>query len=340
MIKEVERRKIPNFFGGIDSKEEWEKNKKKILDLFLREEYGFLPKKLTPKIRIEKQGVDFAGKAEWQSIYFTFENNGKAHTVKTDLILPKGQKNIPTFVSLNFQREIPNKYLPVEEIIDTGFGIFAFCYENVTEDNSDFENGLCSLFQRDKEGDFGKISIWSYMASVCMDYLMTREEIDKNNIAVIGHSRLGKTALLTMALDERFKLACVNDSGCCGAAISRGKKEGNESIKDILRVFPYWFVQDFSKYIDNEDSLPFDQHMLLALACPRFVVIGGAKEDLWADNVGQELSCSLAKPIWKLYSKDESSRVRYYEREGTHFLSRWDWGKYMKIFKEILKDEI
>lgn len=341
MIEELKKRSIPYFFDGIDTKEKWEERKKDYLDLFLKEEYGYLPTKLDHTIKTEVDWVDFAGKAVWEHVDFTFERNGKSHTVKTHLILPKNKENVPVFLSLNFQREVPNKYLPVEEIIDTGFGIFAFCYEEVTEDNKDFTSGLCSLFEVEGKCPFGKLSLWAYFASICMDYLCTRKEVDKDNVAIIGHSRLGKTALLCSALDSRFKLTCVNDSGCCGASVSRGKSAENETIEKIVEVFPHWFCDNFKKYVNNEKSLPFDQHMLIAQIAPRCLVVGAAKEDIWADNKGQQLSCAMAAEIWELYGKGYANkRLSYYEREGTHFLSRTDWIIYMEGFKEILKNEI
>jgi hypothetical protein len=46
-------------------------------------------------------------------------------------------------------------------------------------------------------------------------------------------------------------------------------------------------------------------------------------------------------PVWELYEKGSANkRVSYYEREGTHFLSRTDWMIYMQAFKEIMKNEI
>lgn len=347
--KELKKRGIPNFFDGIDTKEKWEEKREEIKKLFLKEEYGFLPEKIEPKIEIEPQHITFAGKAKWERVMFTFERNGKSHTVKTELILPKNRKNVPVFLFMDFEDKVPSKYLPVEEILDNGFGIFAFCYENVTKDNGDFTNGLCGLFC-DENGNcnFGKITMWAYMASVCMDYLETRNEVGK--VAIIGHSRLGKTALLASVLDGRFTLTCVNDSGCSGASLSRGKTEKNESIKKITEVFPFWFCENYFKYINNEDNLPFDQHMLVSLIAPRSVMIGGAIDDVWADNEGQFLSCYLASPVWKLYGKngfihknklptvgDEllNGEVCFHLRDGEHFLSRYDWNVYMKKFKAI-----
>lgn len=346
--KSLMKRTVPPL-PKFNSVEEWQTYRKSLKELFLKEEYGDIDCDLTPSVKIEPQGVDFAGKAKWESVFFTFENKGKSHTVRAELILPKGKDNVPVFVNIGFAREVPNKYLPVEEIIDTGFGVFYFCYENVTEDNKDFESGLSGLLDRKENGGFGKIRLWAFMASKCMDYLEGRKEVDINNVAVIGHSRLGKTAILASALDERFILTCSNDSGCCGAAISRGKIKENESIEDIVRVFPFWFCDSFKEYKGNEDKLPFDQHMLLSLIAPRYLMVGGALEDVWADNEGQLLSCQLCSPIWRLYGKNglinegyelgdySEGEVCFHLRAGTHFHSRDDWKIYMKKFREIIK---
>ncbi len=352
MINEAIKRAIPDFFVSGNKKittlEEWSEKREELKELFLKTEYGKRPPMLTPEITTEEQGVNFANKASWESVFFKFKNEKGEHTVRTELILPKSEAPVPVFLYISFSPDVPNKYLPMEEILDNGFGVFTFYYENVTTDNGDFENGLCALFDRENE-DFGKITIWSYMASICMDYLCTRHEVDTKNVAVVGHSRLGKTALLTSALDERFVLTCSNESGCCGVAVSRGKTDKNESIRDIIRVFPFWFVRDFAKYVDNEDQLPFDQHMLLALVAPRYAMVGGAIEDVWADNEGQLLSCQLASYAWSLYGKkgfvegknDEhlDGEACFHLRGGSHFMSRYDWNVYMRKFKMILEGQ-
>ena len=356
MIKtELEKRNVPNFFEidgkKIDNVNAWEQYRPYLKDLFLSEEYGFLPPKIEPSIKIEDGELNFADKVTWQTISFTFENQGKSHTVKAELLLPKDKAKAPVFISIGFKAEIPNKYLPLEEIIDNGYGVFHFYYEDVTSDDGDFENGLASLFDGGGK-KWGKISLWSYFASRLMDYLETRDEVDKNNVAIIGHSRLGKTALLTSALDERFVLTCVNESGSCGASLSRGKTDENETIVKITDTFPFWFKESYLKYRDNENALPFDQHMLVSLVAPRTVVIGGAYKDAWADNEGQFLSAYLSSYAWELYGKSGlicenkmpvcgdkylDGDVCFYLRDGSHFLSRDDWQVYISKFNELLK---
>ena len=119
--KELKKRHVPSFFEGITDKRAWEEKKNEIRELFLKHEYGFLPPPITPSVRVEENWVDFAGKGKWESVFLTFEGDKASHTVRTDLILPPEKKNVPVFIYIGMNPEIPSKYLPVEEILDSGF---------------------------------------------------------------------------------------------------------------------------------------------------------------------------------------------------------------------------
>ena len=360
IIKEINKRSVPDLFlmpNGkvIKTKEEWEKIAKPYWkEVLLREEYGQVPPVINPTYSVETNRIDFAGKAVWQTVSFTFNHNDKSHTIPTQLIYPVGAKNAPFFLYLNFRPDIPDRYLPVEEIIDNGFGIFSVGYHDITRDDEDFTNGLSGLFQTKerKNDEYGKIMCWAYMASRMMDYLQIRDEVDKERVCIAGHSRLGKTALLAAALDERFKFVCSNDSGCSGAALSRGHCVGAETIKDILGMVPYWFCDNYQKYIDRDNELPFDQHCLISLIAPRRVHIGGALEDIWADNDNQFLSCASASKVWGLYDEKglicpdrlpvegdifTDGELCFHLRKGKHFHSRTDWLIYMDAFKKWIR---
>ena len=173
-----------------------------------------------------------------------------------------------------------------------------------------------------------------------MSEMKTDEKLDMSRAYVCGHSRLGKTALLTGAVDERVKLAYSNDSGCCGAALSRGKS--GESVEDITRVFPQWFCKGYIKYAGNEDKMPFDQHWLIASVAPRRVYVASAFEDKWADPNSEMLSCVAASEAYEacglrgLVCNDSlpqigdvyhDGMIGYHLRAGLHYLSREDWNK-------------
>ncbi|MBQ3235487.1 MAG: hypothetical protein IJA97_04945 [Clostridia bacterium] len=352
--KELIKRNLPSLFGGEEnvSVKRWEEVfKPKWRDLLLKEEYGYFPPIIEPKIKAELNPETFSGKATWEEVTFTFERNGKSHSVKTNLIFPKRKTNLPFFIFLNFRPSVPDKYLPIDKIIDNGFGIFSVCYKDVTDDNDDFSSGLSALFASEtrKDSEFGKIVIWAYMTMRMMDYLQTRPEVDKDKIGVIGHSRLGKTALVAGAYDERFSFVCANDSGCSGASLSRGRYEWSEKLTHVTKTFPFWFCRNYLKYADNEDKLPFDQHALLSLIAPRSVYVGGAIEDTWADNDNQFLCCYESSKVWKLYGKRglvcsggmpvecdafTSGEVGFFLRSGKHALELTDWDEYIKAIKE------
>ena len=340
----------------VTTKEQWEQIQRPYwLNVLLEKAYGKIPPHVTPSITAEVNYVDFAGKAVWERITFTFEYNGKTHSFPTQLIYPVGAKEkcVPFFVYLNFRPDIPDMYLSVEEIIDNGYGIFSVCYKDVTTDDGDFTNGLAGLFQEGERtgNDTGKLCYWAYTASHMLDYLLTRPEADPNAIGISGHSRLGKTALLAAAIDTRFAFTCPNNSGCSGVALSRYRCEGGEKVSDICRRFPYWFCPDYQVYSDNEGAMPFDQHCLMALVAPRAVYVGGAVKDVWADNDNQFLCCVAASPVWELYGSaglitpDKMAEVGdtltdgdvgYHYREGKHFHSRTDWLVYMDAVKKYL----
>ena len=138
--------------------------------------------------------------------------------------------------------------MPTEELVDNGFAVLSFCYKDVTSDDGDITDGLAGVLYEDgKRGptDAGKIAMWAWAAHRVLDLAENFEALDMTRAIVCGHSRLGKTALLAGATDERVFVAHSNDSGCSGAAITRDKD--GEKVSDITTRFPYWFCENYYK---------------------------------------------------------------------------------------------
>ncbi len=325
------------------------KSRVEMLEILQREEYGYMPPK-PESLSFEEESdiiLNFcAGKAVCNKISAKAVINGKNFDFPFYAVMPTDNEKHPFFIHINFRSDIPDRYQPTEEIIDNGFAVLCFNYKDVTSDDNDMTNGLSGVLYPDgKRGptDAGKIAMWAWAAQRVMDYAYTKSDVlDLENCAVCGHSRLGKTALVTAATDERFKFAYSNDSGNSGAAIARDNT--GETIEVITRVFPFWFCENYRQYVDNEHNMPFDQHYLAASIAPRRVLIGSASEDAWADPLSEMLCCVAASDAFENGFKFENrppqiddcffdGDIGYHMREGLHYFSRQDWQRLIEFMK-------
>lgn len=316
-------------------------SREEMLEMLQKEEFGYIPD--APETlsfeTLPTTAPNFCGgNATLDPMIAHCTIGGKEFSFPFFAALPTAPGKHPFFIHINFRPDVPDRYMPTEELIDNGFAVLSFCYQNVTSDDGDFTNGLAGvLYENGKRGlhDAGKIAMWAWAAQRVMDYAQTRGDVlDLSCGIVCGHSRLGKTALLTGASDERFAFVYSNESGCSGAAISRGKR--GESVDFICNTFPYWFCEQYQQYRNREDEMPFDQHFLIAASAPRYVMVGSAAEDIWADPDAEMLACVAAAPAFRngFVSEDRLPQIDdkffegdigYHLRKGLHFFSRTDW---------------
>lgn len=197
--------------------------------------------------------------------------------------------------------------------------------------------GLGRFCTRNPYDSWGKLRIWSWAASRILDGLTGDVRLNFDRTAVMGHSRLGKTALLAGAFDERFALTVSCQSGAGGAALFRGKT--GERIENLRgEGSRLWFDGNFFQH--SEETLPFDQHFLLAMIAPRYLYVTSASEDNWADPKSEFLSCIAASEAFELLGTEglrhggefpetgtclHEGHIGYSLRRGTHYLSRDDW---------------
>lgn len=325
------------------------------INILCREEYG-TPLPAPEKVWFEELPLDFAAKrfaaskAPKQRVIAHTIISGKEFSFPFWAIIPKADGKYPFIIHNDFEDLLPSKYTPAEEIIDSGFALISLCYTDITSDDGDFTSGLAGIVTPDPAHraptDSGKIQMWAWANMRVMDYAMTKaDKLDLSRSAVAGHSRLGKTALVTGMLDERIKYVIDNESGCSGSALAIGT--AGEKITDITKNFPYWFCENYKKYAGVE-TLPFDQHMLIATIAPRCVLVGSAADDYWADPPSQFLCCAAASKAWEnlgltgLVAPDRApeigddfrdGNVCYHLRAHDHYFSRLDWNVYMEIIK-------
>jgi hypothetical protein len=291
---------------------------------------------------------------------FNFYGN---HTINSDtgiIITTAWVKNNKEFkISENkatsASRGVREHRWPVSMILDNGYALITAYYGDIDPDYDDgFQNGIHPLFYKKGQtrpgpGEWGSIGAWAWGYSRAMDYIEKDPDISGDKIVIMGHSRLGKTALWAGALDPRFALVISNESGCGGAALSR--RRFGETVKRINTSFPHWFCENFKKYNDNEDALPVDQHELIALIAPRPVYITAAQKDKWADPKGMFLACKYASSVYELFDEKgfpenaelitnkpvTGGSIWFHQRAGRHDVTAYDWEQFIKFADRYLK---
>ena len=371
----------------VSSKEDWEKRGAEIYKTFENEVYGICPEwkgKLTSH-ELSSDSHALNNMAIRKEVNIKLQNNNNELNFTLLIYLPHSSRPVPVFLGYNFQgnhsvtdepgisitsawmRNDPEHGVTehkateegrgksasrwqVREIISRGYGLVTLYYGEIDPDFDDgFRNGVHGLFeQRPDSTSWGSIAAWAWGLSRVMDWIESNPAIDSKEVIVIGHSRLGKTALWAGASDKRFAMAISNNSGCGGAALS--KRIYGETVGLINSDFPHWFCDNFNKYNDNEVCLPVDQHELLALMAPRPVYVASAEDDFEADPKGEFQACVNASPVYVLLgckrfatngmpavNNPVTGDIGYHIRSGAHDVKLYDWQRYLDFADYHLK---
>jgi len=361
-----------------------------IQEVFNEEVYGKVPGVIKiSEVKVwETSENALNGQAIRKQVSLFFTKNDKSLEVNVLMYLPKSVEKAPVFLAYNFNgnhtinndpairlteswvendpsvgfinnqvteqsRGFKSDSWPVEQIIKAGYGLVTVYYGDIDPDKNDLSDGVQPFFYKvgqtkPNADEWGSIAAWAWGLSRVMDYLETDKQVDAKNVAVLGHSRLGKAALWAGATDSRFAMVVSNESGCGGAALS--KRAFGETLERINSSFPHWFCDNFKKYNDNEDQLPVDQHMLLAMIAPRPLYVASAEGDSWADPRGEFLSAKYASSVYELLglaglpvkempavNQPVMGMIGYHIRSGKHDLTEYDWQQYLKFADKHLK---
>ena len=234
------------------------------------------------------------------------------------------------------ERVCRSDFWPAEEIVSRGYAAIAFYNGDISPDRNHgntlgvFALDADSVKYCDRAPRWGMLSAWAWGASRVMDWIETEPTLDASRVAVVGHSRGGKTALVAGMTDERFAMMVANDSGCGGAKLNRMDLPESEHFADLAVRFDYWFTPPFRAWANRDAEAPWDQDWLIEMCAPRLVAVGSGEDDKWAGPAGERESCLKASPVWRLYGKTGfGDEIDYHVRPGGHGLELVDWRHYL-----------
>ena len=317
-----------------DAKTWLKKRRPEILRLYETQIYGRVPKR-APSVRFHVAETDtnaLDGTAVLKQIVGQLGSGPDAPTVHVRLYLPpNSSRPVPVLLHLVFFGAAPppstsestnnaarprfSELGPIPDILARGFSYATVRYtefegDSATNNLSRARKLALARGQGQPAADeWGTISAWAWGASRVIDYFETDKAVNAKRIAVVGHSRLGKTVLWLGAQDPRVSLVFSSCSGEMGASLAR--RDYGETVDDMAANFPWQFAGNFQKYAGHWNDLPVDTHMLIALNAPHPVFITGGTQDQWADPRGEFLAEVAAGPVYRLLGKQDLGTTEF-----------------------------
>jgi len=318
----------------------WFKRRKEILEDFDREVLGRMPGSqptvewhVVSTIHERYGGVDVVTK-RLQGRTGPWMNTAIKANIDLLLTVPEHAAGpVPVVMELAFAKDFEMATSgPLDSYVQTPWGVdgkpvvqrgWGFAILNPAsyqkDDGSGLNEGIIGLLNRGqprKSDDWGVLKAWAWGAHEALGYFETDKAVDAKQVALEGHSRFGKTVLVTMAYYPEFAIGYSSSSGEGGAKLYRHIY--GETIPNLTSVSLYhWFDGNFLRYGGplNGGDLPVDNHELIALCAPRPLFIGGGsdagdgyanpKGDAWADPKGMFLAEVAAGPVYRLLGKKD-----------------------------------
>jgi len=301
---------LMNDGSRVKTKEEWSRRRAELREMILGYEYGHVPAEATV-VKATETTVDAQPSARVRQYTLTMGPGGKI-SVPLVLSFPEGNGPFPIVIKgdLCWGRV---KAPIVSDVISRGYILAEFDRTAVAPDKNDRTQGVFPLYPN---SDWGDLAAWAWGFGRVIDYVSTRDDVDRSKIIVTGHSRGGKATLLAGVLDERVALTVPNGSGAGGGGCFRVQYPLTETLEAVDSHFPYWFAPHFDQFIGHVDMLPFDQHELKALIAPRALLTTDSLDDLWANPMGTQISFEASREVFQFLGVTQKTGLHY--RHGKH----------------------
>ena len=292
-----EVRELPDALEGVASFSDWSRRRSDISHLI--QHYGIGTK---PKV---EQGQVFAQmKGDTLVVYVTV--GGHTLRLTSTIHYPKTGKAPYALMIGTSMLSLPKQLFDGRPIARMTF------HEKQVNDYGQFgrhhergEHDFDRLYpQLSKNGAYSE---WAWGLSRLIDGLQQLgpeiTKIDTRHIGVSGCSYAGKMALYCGAFDERVCLTIAQEPGGGGAAAWRKSHESKENVESLDKTDYHWFLesQRDNFHGDSVYRLPYDQHELCAMVCPRALLLLGNPDYKWLADDAMLPSAQAARQVWQRF---------------------------------------
>ena len=193
--------------------------------------------------------------------------------------------------------------------------------------------------------DNGAYSEWAWGMSRIIDGLQQLgpevTKIDTKRIGVTGCSYAGKMALYCGAFDERIALTIAQEPGGGGAAAWRKSHESTlagKNLEDLDKTDYHWFLESQKENFhgDSVYRLPYDQHELCAMVCPRALLLLGNPDFEWLADGSMLPSAEAAKKVWERFGIGDRMGWSIVGKHGHCQLPQTQWPEVQAFIDRFL----
>lgn len=309
----------------ITTSAQWEKQRARIREQFEHWVFGKSPPAPT-NLRAVVTGTRREGDVEVRDVRLEFGPDHKA-TLRLQLLIPPGKGPFPVFLT-----DHPRVRPWVNIAARRGYLGCIYYAADASYVGRDDSNAWMDIYP---EADWSLLARWAWGASRAVDYLETLPIVEKNHIAISGHSRNSKQALLAAALDERIG-AVVPSRGNAGDALPFRYNTYpfmSEPLEEITDGLPNYFHPRLRFFVGREDKLPVDMNLLQALVAPRGLLLSHAYTEHQANVFAVEQSYRSVKSVYQFLGHPD--RLGLYQQPGEHPASAEDLEVYFDFFDTV-----
>jgi pimeloyl-ACP methyl ester carboxylesterase len=290
------------------SGEAWQRERQRIRRLFEQWIYGKMPP-APDNLQAVVTGTHEEGGVTVRDVRLQF-GPGRRATLHVQLMIPPGRGPFPVFLTNQ-----PRSHGWVAPAVRRGYIGAVYYATDPIYGNGDDSDGYIDIYP---DYDFSCLARWAWAGMRAVDYLYTLPEVDKNKIAISGHSRNGKQALLAGAFDDRIA-AVIPSSGNTGEGDPWRYTSDmfvNESLEQITGNFPYWFHPRLRFFAGREDKLPVDENQLMALVAPRGLFLYSAFPETEGNPFGYEQAYRSVLKVYEHFGAADKLWLNL--RDGEH----------------------